>query len=143
MDHVVYVDAKANELSEILSGARTMIVRGAAGRKMPHGRVNPDDVLYLVENDGRGLIRAQAQVVSVLNSEKLTKEGSISLIEGHQDKLRLTGAQSRRWDGKRYLVLIEIGAVKTVQPFKIDRSGFGNMDDWLPVGDIGKVKADQ
>lgn len=143
MDHVVYADAKANELAEILSGAKTMIIRGAAGRKMPHGRVNPGDVLYLIENDGSSLIRAKAQVTSVLNSEKLTRDESNSLVEEHQDKLHLTSKQIRRWAGKRYLVLIGIGAAKKVMPFRIDRSGYGNMDDWLPVGDIEKVKAEQ
>ena len=43
MDHVVYVDAKAKELSEILKGNKSMIIRGAAGRKMPYGRVSKDD----------------------------------------------------------------------------------------------------
>ena len=141
MDHVVYVDEKAEELPAILSGAKTMIIRGATGGKIPHRRVNPDDVLYLIENDGTGQIRAKAQVVSVFNSEKVTKDGSISLVEEHQDKLNLTSAQSQWWAGKRYLVLIVIRAAKKVKPFKIDRSGYGNMDDWLPVGNIGKVKA--
>lgn len=143
MDHVVYLDAKADELAKILLGRKTMIVRGAAGRKMPHGRVNPDDILYLIENDGRGLVKARAKTLSVLNSDKLTGNESISLIEKHQGRLQLTGAQARRWSGKRYLVLIEIGDVEEVDPFFIDRSGYGNMDDWLAVGDIENVKKDQ
>ena len=44
-DHVVYLDAKAQELSRIISGEKTMILRGAAGRKMPYGRVFEKDVL--------------------------------------------------------------------------------------------------
>lgn len=41
MDHVVYLDAKEKELNKLLSGQKTMIIRGAAGRKMPYGRVFP------------------------------------------------------------------------------------------------------
>ena len=52
MDHVVYLDTKAKELDKIGSGDKTMIIRGATGRKMPYGRVNAGDVLYLIENDG-------------------------------------------------------------------------------------------
>ena len=48
MDHVVYVDAKANELEQLLAGSKRMIVRGAAGRKLPHGRVHAGDTLYLI-----------------------------------------------------------------------------------------------
>lgn len=39
MDHVVYLDAKAGELSKLLVGDKTMIIRGAAGRKMPVGDI--------------------------------------------------------------------------------------------------------
>jgi hypothetical protein len=30
MDHVVYVDVKAKELSRLISGEKTMLIRGAA-----------------------------------------------------------------------------------------------------------------
>ncbi len=54
MDHVVYVDAKARELEKLLAGEKTMIVRGATGRKLPYGRVEPGDCLFFIENNGRG-----------------------------------------------------------------------------------------
>jgi len=38
--------------------------------------------------------------------------------------------------GKRYIVLIEVAEVKEIHPFAIDRSQYGNMDDWLPVENI-------
>ena len=142
MDHVVYLDAKAKELAQILNGTKTMIIRGATGRKMPYGRVNQGDMLYLIENDGSGLVRARAKVVSEFNSEKMTPAQSIALVEQNQDKLRLTAAQIKRWAGKRYLVLIEINEVEALDGFRIDKSDFGNMDDWLPVGDIEKAKID-
>ena len=139
MDHVVYVDAKADELSKIRDGQKTMIIRGATGRKLPYGRVNANDILYLIENDGSGLVRAKVIVKSVLNSEKMTKDESISLVEQNQDQLQLTSKQFKRWGGKRYLVLIEIEEVEELEPFRVDRSDYGNMDDWLPVGDIKEV----
>jgi len=140
MDHVVYLDAKANELEILLQGKKTMIIRGAAGRKMPYGRVNVGDILYLLENDGSGMIKARARVSLVLNSEKMDKEQSIALVNDYQDRLQLTPAQSKRWAGKRYLVIIEIGTPERIEPFPVDKSEYGNMDDWLPVGDIDSVK---
>jgi hypothetical protein len=41
MDHVVYLDAKEKELDKLRSGQKSMIIRGAAGRKLPHGRFIP------------------------------------------------------------------------------------------------------
>ena len=45
MHHVVYLDSKANEMEKLLSGSKSMIIRGAAGRKLPYGRVNKGDEL--------------------------------------------------------------------------------------------------
>jgi hypothetical protein len=140
MDHVTYVDKKAKELEKLLNGDKKMIIRGATGRKMPYGRVEAGDILYLIENDGSGLAKANAKVTSVLNSEKLSKEESTDLVASKQEQLRLTDSQFKRWAGKRYLVLIEIKNAEEISPFRIDRSAYGNMDDWLPVGSIESVK---
>lgn len=140
MDHVVYLDANAKELDLVLSGKKTMIIRGATGRKLPYGRVDPGDVLYFINNNAEGLVRARAKVKSVLNSDKLTEGESAQLVDRHQDQLHLTQKQTERWAGKRYLVLIEIGELEQIEPFRIDKSAYGNMDDWLAVERIENVR---
>ena len=140
MDHVVYVDAKAGEMGKLINDENKIIIRGAAGRKMPYGRVNPGDMLYLINNNAEGVIKAKAVVTNVFNSEKMTRQESITLVEKNQDKLHLTDQQFKRWAGKRYLVLVKVGQVTKATPFQIDKSNYSNMDDWLPVGDIGKVR---
>ena len=140
MDHVVYLDAKANELAKLIAGNKTMIIRGAAGRKLPYGRVFEDDILYLIENDGCGLIKANARVSRVINSEKMSETASVALIEANQNELQLTNLQYERWAGKRYLVLIEVQNIEELEPFQIGKSDFGNMDDWLSVEDIDRVR---
>lgn len=136
MDHVVYLDAKSNELEKLLDETKTMIIRGAAGRKLPYGRVNSEDVLYFINNNGEGKIKASALVKDVYNSEKMSTEESIALVEKNQDKLQLTDKQFKRWAGKRYLVLIEVENIQIVKPFGVDKTNYSNMDDWLPVEDI-------
>lgn len=140
MDHVVYLDHNAKELEFLKSGKKSMIIRGAMGRKMPYGRVNKDDVLYFIENKGNGLVKAKAVVENVFNSEKLTKEESADIVERNQEKLLLNAAMKKRFAGKRFLVLISVKDFQELDNFSIDRSEYGNMDDWLPVGEIGKVK---
>jgi hypothetical protein len=140
MDHVVYLDTQAKELENLLSGQKKMIIRGATGRKLPHGRVNAGDALYFINNNAEGVIRARAVVSSAIHSEKLSEDESRTLVRQNQSKLCLTPKQEARWAGKRYLVLIEVAEVKPVTPFVIDKSNFGNMDDWLPVENIEWVK---
>lgn len=139
MDHVVYVDAKDGELEKLLSGSKTMLIRGAAGRKLPHGRVHAGDRLFFIRNSADGLVRASAQVCGAFHSEKLSLEESRNLVEENQARLQLGPELAKRWSEKRYLVLIEVQDVTALEPFAIDRSAYGNMDDWLPVGDIETV----
>jgi len=141
MDHVVYVDAKAGELESLLDGSKTMIIRGAAGKKLPYGRVDSGDKLYFIRNNGEGKVCGRAEVSWVLNSEKMDPEQSMALVEKYQEQLRLTPKQHQKWAGKRYLVLVQVKDVRPVEPFLIDKSNYGNMDDWLPVGDIQSVRA--
>jgi hypothetical protein len=86
------------------------------------------------------MVHASARVSDVFNSEKLTEEQSSDLLKTNQPKLNLTLEQVKRWAGKRYLVLIEVKDVHSIKPFAIDRSAYGNMDDWLPVDVIENAK---
>jgi hypothetical protein len=139
MDHVVYLDAQTEELENLLSGSKTMIIRGATGRKLPHGRVDSGDMLYFINNNAEGKVRAKAKVKSTFHSEKMTEDESRALVKLNQPKLSLTEKQIKRWAGKRYIVLIEVADIKEIPPFAIDRSKYGNMDDWLPVEKIESV----
>lgn len=143
MDHVVYIDAKEKDLDKLLNGVKHMIIRGATGRKLPYGKVNPGDRLFFIPNDGSGRVQAYAAVNNVILSDKLTEEESKQMIESYQNELQLTPAQFKRWAGKRYLVLISLNEVSAVEPFAIDRSAYGNMDDWLPVEEIESVRVAQ
>ncbi|HKL32150.1 MAG TPA: hypothetical protein VJ919_06445 [Tangfeifania sp.] len=139
MDHIVYLDAKAKELENLQNRKKSMIIRGATGRKLPYGRVNEGDVLYFAENKGDGLLKAKAVVKSVYQSEKLSKEESEKIVAENQDKLQLNKPLLKRFAGKRYLVLLEVASFETLDPFAFDRSNYGNMDDWLPVENIKHV----
>jgi hypothetical protein len=139
MDHIVYLDYKAKELENLKKGEKTMIIRGAMGRKMPYGRVKVGDILYFIENKGDGMIKAKAQVQEVFESDQMSREESVKLVEEHNKSLMLNKNMISRFAGKRYIILITIADFNEVMPFRINRSAYGNMDDWLPVGEIGKV----
>lgn len=141
MDHIVYVDADVKELEKIILGTKTMIIRGAAKMKTSYGGVSPGDTLYFVRDTGGNLVRAQATVKDVLNTDRLTREAASELLRAHQDQLQLTKKEARRWSDKKCLVLITVENVIPVVPFAIDRSNYAGADGWLPIGDILKVKS--
>jgi hypothetical protein len=141
MNHVVYLDAKADEMGKILTGQKTMIIRGAAGRKIPYGQVKKEDILFFINNNAEGMIKAKAEVASVINSEKMDKDTSIKLIKKYKDNLQLSEKQFQRWAGKRYIVLIEVKNIEEITPFQFNRDDFKNrMDDWLIFERIEDIK---
>lgn len=89
MVHLVYCDDKSQVLEKILSGEKTMVVRGAAGRKIPHSRVFEGETLYFMKK-GTKTISASAIVDSVQNFVKLKDKEITEVLKNNQDKLALT-----------------------------------------------------
>lgn len=136
MVHLVYCDDKANVLEKILEGEKTMVVRGAAGRKIPHSRVSSSEILYFMKK-GSKKISAKAVVTHVENYVKLRDTEIIDTLERNQDKLNLTDKQKERWH-KKCLILVEFANVEKIEP-GLDFDHQGNMDDWLMVEKIEDV----
>ena len=88
MVHLVYCDnaGKKGEkvLDKILAGTKTMVVRGAAGRKIPHSRVFEGERLYFMEK-GSGEVTATALVKEVKNFVKLSDEEITKIIQDNFD----------------------------------------------------------
>lgn len=140
MVHLVYCDnvGKRGEhvLDKILSGTATMIVRGAAGRKIPHSRVLKGETLYFMEKS-TAEISAMATVKSVQNYVKLTEDEIEKVLSDNLSKLNLTEKQKERWH-KKCLCLVEFSDVIAIDPpLVFDHQG--NMDDWLILEKIEDV----
>ncbi len=141
MVHLVYCDnaGKKGEkiLDKILAGTKTMIVRGAAGRKIPHSRVFEGERLYFIEK-GSAQITTTAIVKEVQNFVKLSEEEITKTLADNQCKLDLSDKQKVRWH-KKCLCLVEFETVEKIDPLAFEHQG--NMDDWLILEKIEDVVA--
>ena len=139
MVHLVYCDnaGKKGEkvLDKIIAGTKTMVVRGAAGRKIPHSRVFEGEKLYFMEK-GSGLITATAIVKAVQNYVKLSDEEITNTLANNQSKLNLSDKQKVRWH-KKCLCLVEFENVEEITPLAFEHQV--NMDDWLIIEKIEDV----
>lgn len=139
MVHLVYCDntGKKGEkvLDKILVGTKIMVVRGAAGRKIPHSRVFDGETIYFIEK-GSTKITASATVSNVQNYVKLSEDEITKILEENQSKLNLSEKQKTRWH-KKCLCLVEFSDVKEIEP--LDFHHQGNMDDWLIIKKIEDV----
>jgi hypothetical protein len=135
MVHLVYLDNKEKELDQILTKKKTMVIRGAAGRKIPHSRVNEGETLYFMEK-GSFNITLKAIVKNVKNYVKLSDEEITKVLSSNQDKLNLSNKQQKRWH-KKCLILVEFKNLEKITPLTFERQN--NMDDWLIIEKIEDV----
>lgn len=135
MVHLVYCDDKEKVLEQIVDGSKMMVVRGAAGRKIPHSRVFEGETLYFMKK-GQKKITAQATVKAVQNYVKLSEEEIIKALADNQEKLNLSEKQKERWH-KKCLCFVEFENVQSIEPLDFDHQG--NMDDWLILDRIEDV----
>ncbi|MGI6731743.1 MAG: hypothetical protein ACOX5F_07605 [Anaerovoracaceae bacterium] len=75
-----------------------MVIRSAAGRKIPHSRVFQGETLYFMEK-GSMEVSAKAIVTSVQNYVKLSEEEINKVLSDNESKLALTKKQKE--DGAR------------------------------------------
>ncbi len=142
MDHVAIVSKSWKVVEAILSGQKSIESRWLVHKTIPWDRINTGDIVYFKETGG--LVRAKADVVKVEQIENLTPKKINQLIEKY-NKLGL-GTENiieeikTYCKGKNYAIFIHLQNPKAIQkPFKIDKTGYGNMSAWMRVGDIRNV----
>lgn len=101
MVHLVYCDNQGKkglkEIDKIIDGSKKMIIRSAAGRKIPHSRVFKGEVLYFIEK-GTKIINLKATVKEVQNFTKLSDTEITNIIDLNQNMLNLN---DKKKDGIR------------------------------------------
>ena len=139
MIHLVYLDNTGKkgekEIDKILAGTKTMVIRGAAGRKIPHSRVFKGEILYFMQK-GTKKITLKAIVKDVKNYVKLLDDDIDNILDENQPLLQLTDKQKIRWH-KKCLCLVEFEAVEEIPT--LDFVHQNNMDDWLILDKIEDV----
>lgn len=138
-EHLVYLNNKAKELEKLLNQEKTMIIRGAAGKKVPlGGRAKVEDIVYFVETGGSLLVTHRGIISNIIETDKMTPEESIAFVDQHEQELNLSKDQYKRWAGKKFLGLYEIEKIEAIEPFKYRRDK--NMDDWIITETIEEIK---
>jgi len=138
-EHLVYLNKKAKELEKLLTKEKTMIIRGAAGKKVPlGGRAKVNDIVYFVETGGNMLVTHRGIISKVVEAEKMSKEESIEFVKAYEKELNLSKEQYERWAGKKCLAVYEIDKLEAIEVFTYNRES--NMDDWIITKNIEDIK---
>lgn len=135
MDHVAIMSKSFGDLiAKILSGEKRIESRWSINKIAPWNRVKRSDKVFF-KNAGEK-VTAVAEVEKVMQFEKLTLEKSNEIIKRYGRVLCL----DRTPEKKNYCILMWLKNPRKVEPFAVDKTGFGSAAAWMCVGGIGKVK---
>jgi predicted transcriptional regulator len=137
-NHVAILAGKWGLLGKILDGRKTIESRWYVHRTNPWNNISAGDVVYFKES-GKP-VEAKADVEKVLFFENLDDEKIKMVIGKYGERIGISLDNSEFYSGKNYCILVFLKNVKKVEPFQVDKKGFGNAAAWLTVSDINKIK---
>jgi len=142
MDHVAIMRKSWGLLPKILSGTKTIESRWYLSKRLPWNAIRPGDTVYF--KDAGGPVVAKAAVGRVRQFSELTPETVSRILNeyGREDGLGVTDLPNffRLFKDRRYCILVFLESAQSVEPFDVDKAGFGAMSAWLTTSDVNKIK---
>lgn len=135
MIHIVICDNKYKELEKIVSGERSILLRGSASRRIPHSRIFINDELYFVEK-GSNEAMYRAHVTNAESYSKLTSMEIEKIFDTYKDKLNLCEEEICKWK-KKCICIIEFDKLERIEPLNI--GNYTPLEDWIMVSDLNEL----
>ena len=138
MDHLAILSKERKLLSKILSGEKTVESRWYKFRRNPYENISAGDSIYFKESGCP--VTAKAKVGKVLFFDKLNKDKMREILEKYGDGICVPVSYAERHVGKNFCTLGWLEDGRSIDPFNIDKKGFGMMAAWITVEDINSIR---
>jgi len=142
MDHLAIMKKSWGLTQKILSGQKKIESRWYLNKHVPWDKIKAGEIVYF--KDSGEPVYLKAEVEKVIQFSDLTPEKvkEILAIYGADDGLENTNIPEfyERFKDRKYCLLIFLKNPQKIEPFEIDKSGFGMMSAWITVQDINLIK---
>lgn len=125
MHHIAIMKKSLGLLPKVVSGEKTIESRFYNSRRAPWRKIKVGDTVFF-KNSGEP-VTVSATVSEVLENPKN--------LDAYKLSICLTDLPK-----KKYSILIFLTSVQKIEPFEINKKGFGSMSAWITVSDINKIK---
>jgi len=140
--HIAIMRKSWGLTQKILSGEKTIESRWYMNRYKPWGNISRGDTVYF-KNSGE-LVKIQTTVDKVIQLENLTPSKVKEILKQYVNALGVDkeniSSYFELFKNKRYCLLVFLSDPKEIEPFEIDKFGFGTMTAWLVVQNIERIK---
>lgn len=142
MEHIAIMKKSWGLTEKILTGDKKIESRWYQGKYRPWDRIKRGDTVYF--KDSGEPVRIKAKVDKVMQFDALTTKTvkEILLKYGRDDGIAKDDVLKffELFKNKRYCILIFLKNPVAVNPFDIDKTGFGTMSAWITVDSISKIR---
>jgi ASC-1-like (ASCH) protein len=135
MNHIAILQKQWLPL--IVSGEKTIESRWYKTKRTPYGNIKANDTIYFKES-GKP-VTVKAIVEKVLFFDLRHKQVS-EVIKEYGNQIGLKERNPKNYEGLNYCILVFLKEVKQIEPFNIDKTGYGNMSAWITLEDINKIR---
>lgn len=139
MEHLAILSKESKLLAKILSGEKNIESRWYKFKKTPYGNISAGDQIYFKESGEP--VTAKAQASKVMFFDVLDEEKIKGLLEDYGPQLGVSSSYVEKVKNKNFCALIFLKKVQRIEPFKINKKGYGLMAAWITIKDISKIKA--
>jgi hypothetical protein len=142
MDHIAIMQKSWGFTEKIATGQKIIESRWYNVRYTPWGMILPGDSIYF-KNTGEP-VTTRAEVEKVLYFSDLNPYRIHTILEHYGKDKGIDEPDMpkffEKFKHKKYCVLIYLRDAHHIQPFEVNKQGFGTMSSWLCVESIAKMK---
>ena len=138
MEHIAFLSKKLDLLNKIISREKTIESRWYVNKKPPYNSISINDVIYF-KNSGEP-VSVKTKVENVIFYNNLNEEKIRKIISQYGKEICIDMDYLINIKEKRLCTLIFLKDVKKIEPFEINKKGYGNMCAWISIDDVQKIK---
>jgi ASC-1-like (ASCH) protein len=142
MEHVAIMRKSWGLTRKVLTGQKSVESRWYKVRYAPWNRIGPGDTVYFKDSGEPITVKAEVEKVTAFSG--LTPGRVRGILHEYAGPDGLEKHEIPRFfemfRDKRYCMLIFLRNPERVEPFSIDKKGFGAMSSWIVVDDVSRIR---
>ena len=127
---------------KILNGEKTVESRWYKNKITPWDKIKPGDTIYFKDSGEK--VSLKANVTGVEQYKIRSNEHAREIMEKYslQDlgAVEIAETIKKYISNKNYAIFVHFDDVKKIEPFDIDKTGFGMQAAWLTIHSLEKIK---
>ena len=138
MDHLAIMSKQLQLLPKILQGEKTIESRWYKTRKAPFNKIKVGDIVYF--KDSGAPVTIKSLVKKVIQFDNLSEQRIYDLLHEYEKELGINADEYyNSIKNKKYGIIIYLDKVEQINPFQIDKKGFGNQSSWITIDNIATI----